>query len=100
MENNEIMNEEMDNEVSEVENNYDDSDSTDGGSTAAGVVIGLGLAGVAGLAAFVISKRDKIEQWKISRLEKKGYKVEKLPEPEKEVETDEVVEIEKVKKAK
>lgn len=101
MENNEeIMNTEMEEEVNEVsESNYDDTDSTEGGSTAGGIIIGLGIAAVGGLVAFAISKKDKILQKRIENLEKKGYKVEKLPEPEEEVDEDEdtVVDMKKAK---
>lgn len=91
MENNEeIMNTEMENEVNEVsESNYDNTDSTEGGSTAGGIIIGLGIAAVGGLVAFTISKKDKILQKRIENLEKKGYKVEKLPKPEDEIDEDE-----------
>lgn len=93
MENNEeIMNTEMENEVNEVsESNYDNTDSTEGGSTAGGIVIGLGIAAVGGLVAFAISRRNEILQRRIKNLEKKGYKVEKLPEPEEEVDEDDAV---------
>lgn len=101
MENNEeIMNTEMENEVNEVsESNYDDADSTEGGSTAGGIIIGLTIAAVGGLVAFAISKKDKILQKRIEHLEKKGYKVEKLPEPDEEVDEDEdtVVDMKKAK---
>jgi len=101
MENNEeIMNTEMENEVNEVsESNYDDTDSTEGGSTAGGIIIGLGIAAVGGLVAFAISKKDKILQKRIENLEKKGYKVEKLPKPEDEIDEDEdtVVDMKKAK---
>lgn len=102
MENNEeIMNTEMENEVNEVsESNYDDIDSTEGGSTAGGIIIGLGIAAVGGLVAFAISKKDKILQKRIEHLEKKGYKVEKLPEPEEEVDEDEDDAVVDMKKAK
>lgn len=91
MENNEeIMNTEMENEVNGVsESNYDNTDSTEGGSTAGGIIIGLGIAAVGGLVAFAISKKDKILQKRIENLEKKGYKVEKLPKPEDEIDEDE-----------
>ena len=89
MENNEEI---MENEVNEVsESNYDDTDSTEGGSTTGGIIIGLGIAAVGGLVAFAISKKDKILQKRIEHLEKKGYKVEKLPEPEEEVDEDDAV---------
>lgn len=101
MENNEeIMNTEMENEVNEVsESNYDDTDSTEGGSTAGGIIIGLGIAAVGGLVAFAISKKDKILRKRIENLEKKGYKVEKLPKPEDEIDEDEdtVVDMKKAK---
>ena len=101
MENNEeIMNTEMENEVNEVsESNYDDTDSTEGGSTAGGITIGLGIAAVGGLVAFDISKKYKILQKRIENLEKKGYKVEKLPKPEDEIDEDEdtVVDMKKAK---
>lgn len=101
MENNEeIMNTEMENEVNEVsESNYDNTDSTEGGSIAGGIVIGLGIAAVGGLVAFAISRRNEILQRRIKNLEKKGYKVEKLPEPEEEVDEDEdtVVDMKKAK---
>ena len=102
MENNEeIMNTEMENEVNEVsESNYDDIDSTEGGSTAGGIIIGLGIAAVGGLVAFAISKKDKILQKRIEHLEKKGYKVEKLPEPEEEVDEDGDDAVVDMKKAK
>jgi len=91
MENNEeIMSTEMENEVNEVsESNYDNTDSTEGGSTAGGIIIGI--AAVGGLVAFAISKKDKILQKRIEHLEKKGYKVEKLPESEEEVDGDDAV---------
>ena len=95
MENNEEI---MENEVNEVsESNYDDTDSTEGGSTAGGIIIGLGIAVVGGLVAFAISKKDKILQKRIEHLEKKGYKVEKLPEPEEEVDEDDAVVMNKAK---
>lgn len=95
MENNEEI---MENEVNEVsESNYDDTDSTEGGSTAGGIIIGLGIAAVGGLVAFAISKKDKILQKRIEHLEKKGYKVEKLPEPEEEVDEDDAVVMKKAK---
>ena len=95
MENNEEI---MENEVNEVsESNYDDTDSTEGGSTAGGIIIGLGIAAVGGLVAFAISKKDKILQKRIENLEKKGYKVEKLPEPEEEVDEDDAVVMKKAK---
>ena len=95
MENNEEI---MENEVNEVsESNYDDTDSTEGGSTAGGIIIGLGIAAVGGLVAFAISKKDKILQKRIEHLEKKGYKVEKLPEPEAEVDEDDAVVMKKAK---
>lgn len=101
MENNEeIMNTEMENEVNEVsESNYDNTDSTEGGSTAGGIVIGLGIAAVGGLVAFAISRRNEILQRRIKNLEKKGYKVEKLPELEDEIDEDEetVVDMKKAK---
>lgn len=101
MENNEeIMNTEMENEVNEVsESNYDNADSTEGGSIAGGIVIGLGIAAVGGLVAFAISRRNEILQRRIKNLEKKGYKVEKLPEPEDEIDEDEdtVVDMKKAK---
>ena len=101
MENNEeIMNTEMENEVNEVsESNYDNADSTEGGSTAGGIVIGLGIAAVGGVVAFAISRRNEILQRRIKNLEKKGYKVEKLPEPEDEIDEDEdtVVDMKKAK---
>lgn len=101
MENNEeIMNTEMENEVNEVsESNYDNTDSTEGGSTAGGIVIGLGIAAVGGLVAFAISRRNEILQRRIKNLEKKGYKVVKLPEPEDEIDEDEetVVDMKKAK---
>lgn len=101
MENNEeIMNTEMENEVNEVsESTYDNTDSTEGGSTAGGIVIGLGIAAVGGLVAFAISRRNEILQRRIKNLEKKGYKVEKLPEPEDEIDEDEdtVVDMKKAK---
>lgn len=101
MENNEeIMNTEMENEVNEVsESNYNNTDSPEGGSTAGGIIIGLGIAAVGGLVAFAISKKDKILQKRIENLEKKGYKVEKLPEPEDEIDEDEdtVVDMKKAK---
>lgn len=92
MENNEEIMTEMENEVNEVsESNYDNTDSTEGGSTAGGIVIGLGIAAVGGLVAFAISRRNEILQRRIKNLEKKGYKVEKLPEPEEEVDEDDAV---------
>ena len=101
MENNEeIMNTERENEVNEVsESNYDNTDSTEGGSTAGGIVIGLGMAAVGGLVAFAISRRNEILQRRIKNLEKKGYKVEKLPEPEDEIDEDKdtVVDMKKAK---
>jgi hypothetical protein len=90
--NNEEIMTEMENEVNEVsESNYDNTDSTEGGSTAGGIVIGLGIAAVGGLVAFAISRRNEILQRRIKNLEKKGYKVEKLPEPEEEVDEDDAV---------
>lgn len=87
MDNEEIMNTEMENEVSESNG----IDSTEGGSTAGGIIIGLGIAACGGLVAFAVSRKDKILQRRIKNLEKRGYKVEKLPESEEEVDADDVV---------
>ena len=42
-----------------------------------GVIIGLGSVGIAAAVALAIKHRDKIDEWRIHKLEKKGYTVTK-----------------------
>ena len=42
-----------------------------------GVIIGLGSVGIAAAVAMVIKHRDKIDEWRVHKLEKKGYTVTK-----------------------
>ena len=42
-----------------------------------GVIIGLGSVGIAAAVALVIKHRDKIDEWRVHKLEKKGYTVTK-----------------------
>ena len=42
-----------------------------------GVIIGLGSVGIAAAVALVIKHRDKIDEWRVRKLEKKGYTVTK-----------------------
>ena len=42
-----------------------------------GVIIGLGSVGIATAVALAIKHRDKIDEWRIHKLEKKGYTVTK-----------------------
>ena len=42
-----------------------------------GIIIGLGSVGIATAVALVIKHRDKIDEWRIHKLEKKGYTVTK-----------------------
>ena len=42
-----------------------------------GVIIGLGSVGIAAVVALAIKHRDKIDEWRIHKLEKKGYTVTK-----------------------
>lgn len=42
-----------------------------------GVIIGLGSVGIAAAVALAIKHRDKIDEWRVHKLEKKGYTVTK-----------------------
>ena len=42
-----------------------------------GVIIGLGSVGIAAVVALAIKHRDKIDEWRVHKLEKKGYTVTK-----------------------
>lgn len=42
-----------------------------------GVIIGLGSVGIAAAVALAIKHRDKIDEWRVRKLEKKGYTVTK-----------------------
>lgn len=42
-----------------------------------GVIIGLGSVGIAAAVALAIKYRDKIDEWRVHKLEKKGYTVTK-----------------------
>ena len=42
-----------------------------------GIIIGLGSVGIAAAVALAIKHRDKIDEWRIHKLEKKGYTVTK-----------------------
>lgn len=83
-------NEEM-NEV-EVVDDYDNSEEeSEGGSITPviAVVAGVGAA----VAAVVVKNRHKIAEWRdkrsAKRLEKRGYKIEKLPDDVVDVKFDE-----------
>lgn len=42
-----------------------------------GIITGLGSVGIAAAVALAIKHRDKIDEWRIHKLEKKGYTVTK-----------------------
>lgn len=55
-----------------------------------GVIIGLGSVGIAAAVALAIKHRDKIDEWRVHKLEKKGYTVTKpiVVEVEKDIEEE------------
>lgn len=55
-----------------------------------GVIIGLGSVGIAAAVALAIKHRDKIDEWRIHKLEKKGYTVTKpiVVEVEEDIEEE------------
>ena len=67
-------------ETSEVYNDYEVADNSNDG-LAVKVLLGVGAAVGAGIAAWKATK-NKREAWAVKRLEKKGYKVEKVEEDE------------------
>lgn len=42
-----------------------------------GIITGLGSVGIAAVVALAIKHRDKIDEWRVRKLEKKGYTVTK-----------------------
>lgn len=73
MENENIMNEELD-VTTDME--IDEYTETSGDGLIGKVVVGTVFAAAAGFAAWKF--RDKVDAWKIKRLEKKGYVVTKV----------------------
>ena len=75
---NEIMNNTEMN-VEEVDLNEDvivvceDPDNSD--DNPIGVILALGAAAVIGVSAFILKRKGKFDEWRIKRLEKKGYVV-------------------------
>lgn len=55
------------------------------------VAVGLGVGAVAVVTAWAIKNKDKLDEWRIRKLEKKGYTVIK-PEPVEVEETSEEIE--------
>lgn len=55
------------------------------------LAVGLGVGAVAVATAWVIKNKDKLDEWRIRKLEKKGYTVLK-PEEVEEEETSEEIE--------
>ena len=55
-----------------------------------GVIIGLGSVGIAAAVALAIKHRDKIDEWRVHKLEKKGYTVTKpiVVEVEEDIEEE------------
>lgn len=55
-----------------------------------GVIIGLGSVGIAAAVALAIKHRDKIDEWRVRKLEKKGYTVTKpiVTEVEEDIEEE------------
>lgn len=46
------------------------------------IVVGVGLIVVAGVGALVYKNRGKLDEWRIKKLEKKGYRIYKPVEAE------------------
>ena len=55
-----------------------------------GAIIGLGSVGIAAAVALAIKHRDKIDEWRVHKLEKKGYTVTKpiVVEVEEDIEEE------------
>lgn len=92
MNNEEIMatNNDMIETVTDTEldyENYEDIETSNGvlGKVLLGAAVGIG-----GAAALIYKNRNKILDWRIKRLEKKGYKVEKIETPVEETEVETV----------
>lgn len=71
----EIKNTEAIEEVMEETNAMPEFDGSN--KNLVGVIIGLGSVGIAAVVALAIKHRDKIDEWRVHKLEKKGYTVTK-----------------------
>ena len=71
----EIKNTEAIEEVMEETNAMPEFDGSN--KNLVGVIIGLGSVGIAAAVALAIKHRDKIDEWRVHKLEKKGYTVTK-----------------------
>lgn len=71
----EIKNTEAIKEVMEETDAMPEFDSSN--KNIVGVIIGLGSVGIAAAVALAIKHRDKIDEWRVHKLEKKGYTVTK-----------------------
>jgi hypothetical protein len=74
---NEIMNNEMNVEDVNLEEDVivvcEDPDNSD--ENPVGAVIALAAAAVVGITALILKRKGKFDEWRIKRLEKKGYVV-------------------------
>lgn len=71
----EIKNTEAIEEVMEETDAMHEFDSSN--KNIVGVIIGLGSVGITAAVALAIKHRDKIDEWRVHKLEKKGYTVTK-----------------------
>lgn len=69
--NNEMYVEDIDNEEAIVV--CEDTDNS--GENSIGVVLALAAAAVVGIGALIAKRKGKFDEWRIKRLEKKGYVV-------------------------
>lgn len=76
---NTIMNNEMDIEVIDLVNEAEVADTTSkGAGKAIGLIVAAGIGAAVVITAIVRKNKGKLTDWRIKRLEKKGYVVTKL----------------------
>ena len=92
MNNEEIIttNNDMIETVTDTELDYENYEDVGTSSGVLGKVLLGAAVGVGGVAALVYKNRNKILDWRIKRLEKKGYKVEKIETPVEDAEAEHV----------
>lgn len=90
----EIKNENV-NDIEEIEE-VETAPEGSGVVEVAAIVVGAVVAVGAGIGALVYKNRDKIDEWRINKLRKKGYVISKIEDAEyvESEDSDEVVEAE------